>query len=156
MAISSSQILSLFDQPDNIATPNGLPALPAIGSTSAPSNFIGTPGLQGAGVAANSNNPLNFLSPLVSPSTLFKGLTNSLSIGNSTIGGALGDSLGLNTSNSNLNAANQSAKISSTSTWSDFFLRGVVIILGFIFVAVGLSMFKGSDVNIILKKTGLK
>lgn len=31
--------------------------------------------------------------------------------------------------------------------YEDYFIRGVVIILGFIFVAVGLSMFKGSITN---------
>ncbi len=34
----------------------------------------------------------------------------------------------------------------NTGFWSDLFLRSVVIILGFIFVAVGLSMFKGGSI----------
>ncbi len=34
------------------------------------------------------------------------------------------------------------------STISDLFLRAVIIILGFIFVAVGISMFKDTRVNI--------
>ncbi len=37
----------------------------------------------------------------------------------------------------------QPKDIPSISSVEDFFIRGIVIILGFIFVAVGLSMFKG-------------
>lgn len=39
----------------------------------------------------------------------------------------------------------------NNSTLSDLFLRSVIIILGFIFVAVGLSMFRGNEFNIITR-----
>jgi hypothetical protein len=48
------------------------------------------------------------------------------------------------------NAAETAASVTEPlgiSGYEDYFIRGVVIILGFIFVAVGLSMFKGSSSN---------
>jgi hypothetical protein len=39
-------------------------------------------------------------------------------------------------------SAATSAATTSVSTWTQLFLRAVVIIVGFIFLAVGLSMFK--------------
>ncbi len=75
--------------------------------------FIGTSGLSGTG----GNNPIGELGKL-----------GSLSVGD----------LGTDKAGPNITMNNSAA----SSGIADFFFRAVIIILGFIFMAVGLSMFK--------------
>ena len=89
-----------------------------------------------------SHNPIgwldqNFASPVIDSLGL-GGL-----LGSSSISSQLDKALPVNGS---------SASTSSGGFWSDLFLRTVVIVLGFIFVAVGLSMFKGASIIEQVKK----
>lgn len=49
------------------------------------------------------------------------------------------------------NAPTNGTATTSSSTLSDLFLRSVIIILGFIFVAVGLSMFSSNKILTLVK-----
>lgn len=62
----------------------------------------------------------------------------------------LGKTLNLNPQDAALNAI-APVTGSSSSLWTDIFLRSIVVITGFIFVAVGLSMFKSGDAQTIIK-----
>lgn len=74
------------------------------------------------------------------------GLTNmSASIENLASTAA---SLGGGSTTNNAAATAPAAATGIAASVSDYFIRGVVIILGFIFVAIGLSMFRSGD-NIV-------
>jgi hypothetical protein len=104
------------------------------------SSFVGTPGLPGASPASSggflqglfntgSNNPVSSILDGVTTTTDANGNTVSKS-GNVTTTGSV-----------------------SNQNWiTQIFLRAVIIVLGFIFMAVGLSMFK-SSAPIILEQT---
>lgn len=42
-------------------------------------------------------------------------------------------------------AKNDAAGVLSTTFWTDIFLRAIIVILGFVFVAAGLSLFKNNS-----------
>lgn len=77
-------------------------------------------------------------------STTFPSLTNLFGINSSqTVNDAINKGLGLTPASSS----------SSSNFFTDLFLRAVVIILGFIFVGIGLSMFNGNK-NVVQVVTG--
>lgn len=135
-------------------------------------NFGGTIGLPGA---ATNNNPFGLASSTISDNVPSTGLNPLSDNANSVLAASPGifsvknllsnasnAILGTNFSTAPVNAfgtlnslvspSNPTGAVpssTSTVTWSDLFLRSVIIILGFIFVAVGLSMFKSGDIKII-------
>lgn len=103
---------------------------------------IGTPGLPGA---SGNDNPLSISNPttaannLLNPTASFQNVldvTDKIPVPGNIMTGPL-DSVG-----------NAISATGAPSYISDLFLRGTIIILGFIFVAVGLSMF--NDHKIII------
>lgn len=72
------------------------------------------------------------------------------SLGLGSIGSSLSDTLGLGLPNDS--GQGYGAQLGSVD-WLNIFLRGVIIVLGFIFVAVGLSMFK-SPQTLVINSTG--
>lgn len=105
--------------------------------------------LSGAAPLADSsfaNNSLTIAQPTGVGNWLDQNVTypllNSLGLGSlysDPITKAL-DSAGLTTSN-------------NTNFWTDIFLRGVIIILGFIFTAVALTMFGSKAANVVVNET---
>lgn len=99
--------------------------------------FTGTPGLPGAQAQNDSGGFLNSLGSSPIGSFIGGGIQD---LGTSIIGG-------LSPDGSSLSNAAKSA--GSSTNWTELFLRGVVIILGFIFVAIGLTMFHQNAPTII-------
>lgn len=127
----------------------------SIGASS--TNFLGTFGLPGT---STNQNPLSITTP--QRGTTMSGFISD--IANTTLSGAesdlsqaidvlSGDPLGpTGQASGGAASAQTGAGTFSSSTISAFFLRSVIIILGFIFVAVGLSMFKGNSILETVKK----
>ena len=116
--------------------------------TTPAASFIGTPGLPGTG------NPNLTEGTKSIPGFLAEGASSLEEGASSLLGNLIPSDSAFSAANSLLNplgsAIGAATGITSTnSEISDFFLRAVVIILGFIFVAVGLSMFKTSDIKIV-------
>lgn len=108
--------------------------------------WLGTPGLPGASTNSNPGSIVSQI-PFGPQSLTIGGLQGADAIGRD-LQGLFGSSLGIgNQSSINSNLGQPSNSLSS-GVISDIFLRAVIIILGFIFVAVGLSMFKSGDLNI--------
>lgn len=74
--------------------------------------------------------------------------------GNSLVPGSA-NSPGGSLVNNLLNSAgiSTSGTASGDSFWTDIFLRAVIIILGFIFTAIGLSMFGNKAATVIINET---
>ena len=107
------------------------------------SSFQGVSGLPGA---STNNNTFSIptLGGLFSsdPNSVIGQFSSSLGLSNNSLGGQpAGTASASGEAGGGLSAA-------TTATLSDLFLRSVVIILGFIFVAVGLSMFKNGGYKI--------
>lgn len=97
--------------------------------------FIGTPGLPGS-------------VPILPSLPSFSDLSNLWDLSGNAPAAAGGQGI-LNNSNTN-GAAELAQNTSGIGTWiSQLFLRTVIIVLGLIFVAIGLSMFKGSGQQVI-------
>lgn len=123
-------------------------------------NFVGTYGLPGASGNANpgsivSSVPFGPENPLDPSEQFLNTATQGLS-SNSLINnihqllaniGAMESGTPTGPTALNNNPSNSTNSISPTGI-SDIFLRAVIIILGFIFVAVGLSMFKSGDIRL--------
>lgn len=93
---------------------------------------LGIPGLPGTGEA------------LMDASTggAFSGISDALSnVDLSSIGGVAAKSL-LNSATSGLSGAASAVGAATGVNFADLFFRSVIIILGFIFMAIGLAMFK--------------
>lgn len=104
--------------------------------------FVGTPGVPGAQA---QNGLQGFFSSIgASPAGQLIG-GGATSIGASIIGAFSPE--GSTTSNAAAQVVGHNTNI------TDLFLRGVVIILGFIFVAIGLSMFRDHS-TVILQSAG--
>lgn len=99
--------------------------------------FVGTPGLPG-GAVSGGNGFLDSIGSSTAGSFIGGGVQN---IGNALVGAFMP---------ANSAAANASASLGTTSI-ADYFFRGVIIILGFIFMAVGLSMFRQA---VVIQQTG--
>lgn len=114
-----------------------------IGGQSTNLQLMSTPGVLGTG--QSQNGFMNGLQSIVS------------SIGGSTVGSILGSSVtagdaigtGLNGVSGVLQSLSGASKTAAGIDWVSLFLRAVVIIMGFIFVAVGLTMFKGGGESIV-------
>lgn len=98
------------------------------------SSFLG-------GINSNLNNSANNLANEINALDQPAPVTNSSSTDslNNTVGNALSNPL---------STAATAAGLPSTATITDLFLRGIVVITGFIFVAVALTMFSKKQ-NII-------
>lgn len=105
------------------------------------SQFIGTPGTPGTGGTSNGASPISsFLNQaLLHP--LESTITGINSLFGTTIPGGVSTAAG---GQSGLQSIASSASAVSSSLISALFLRSIVVITGFIFVAEGLSMFKGN------------
>lgn len=116
--------------------PVGLPG------ASGNANPLGT--IQGATIGGQNVNLLTAAAPSLSPGGSFLGGQNAATTAaaNDGLSSATNDINGLFGTNLTSPTASSSGGISGAI--SDLFLRSVVIILGFIFVAVGLSMFKNN------------
>lgn len=91
---------------------------------------------------ALSTNPYSLLN---AASSFLSGFGNSLGSGSSFSDAATS---GINSAT---NTAYNSA--SADSFWTDIFLRAVIIILGFIFTAIGLSMFGNKAATVVINET---
>lgn len=98
--------------------------------------FVGTPGLPGAQASNGSGGFFDFINPKVQDQADFFGMP--LDDATKAAAGAV-------------NAGKKST--SGGTDWTSLFLRAVVIILGFIFVAVGLTMFH-SAAPVIVEQAG--
>lgn len=101
-----------------------VPGLPSVGSNTATTGFI-----------SSANTELQGLVGQVGDTSLGSILGSPVAAGNA-IGGAVNSVTGA------LNSLSGSTSAASSIDWVGLFLRATVIIMGFIFVAVGLSMFK--------------
>lgn len=106
--------------------------------------FVGVPGVVGAQAQNNSGG---FFSSLFSPSAA----TNPIGQGLAAIGSTSVGSSNLNPFNAASTVGNAIGTTASTaaSSISSYFYRGVVIILGFIFVGIGLSMFRNPAQTVV-------
>jgi hypothetical protein len=107
---------------------------------------------QDSPVTGSANSSGNFFSNIGSTLSDVTGLSNNnfLGSGTNSLLGGFGSLFGGSGFKTNATSSG------SSSSWiSDLFLRAVVIILGFIFVAVGLSMFGSKTaVNVVGKVAG--
>jgi hypothetical protein len=117
--------------------------------------FAGTPGVPGTG----GTGFLDYLGSSTIGNTIGGGLISlgkgldspafNLINGASNLGGSAGDAI-----NSVTSALGGKSGTGTGIDWVGLFLRAVIIILGFIFMAVGLSMFKSPIPLIIGNQTG--
>ena len=119
-----------------------------IGGVSTPIS-IGTPGLPGTGgvVPSSSGSILSSVgNAALAPLAFGAGL-----LGFSDPSSALSSLTGTNTATASNGTSSNTGSGGSDykALISDFFLRGTIIILGFIFVAVGLSMFKSGGATVL-------
>lgn len=106
--------------------------------------FVGVPGVVGAQAQNNSGG---FFSSLLSPNASINPIGQGLAaIGSTSVG-----SSNLNPLNAASTVGNAIGNTASTaaSNISGYFYRGIVVILGFIFVGVGLSMFKNPTQTVV-------
>lgn len=140
------QIIDIFDSPD---VGNGLGS-PVTG-TSGSGNFVGI-STSNPGAAVTSMSPLAVVEAGISSS--FNNFAKSILGGSSLLSGGATASGAGNLINAAVNGTGAANAVNATSSLvSALFLRGVVIITGFIFLAVGLSMFKGGQ-NIVVQVAG--
>lgn len=107
-------------------------------------NFVGISG------AIPGSSPVTGVGPVGGPVNLTPASSSPLGVG-TFIDNALSTMNSFNPVVAASDAATSAvkAKVAGASSWiTDLFLRGVVIILGFIFIAVGLTMFKNGSINI--------
>lgn len=126
-------------------------------------NFPGSASHDSVNLLGNSTNDLDSIMRDVPDSgsqsalgSAFSSLENSVSNSlSSSLTGALGSIPGVKSLADTLNNVSGSSGpgVLSSEFWTNLFLRGVVIILGFIFVAVGLTMFKtGNSATTVIVK----
>lgn len=132
MAGSLTGVIAGLDQPIYL----GVPGVPGTGNNA---SSVG-----GFSLLDNAQNQLNSIGQSLADSTgvPILGQLGNLSAAGSTVADAAQALPG-----SGLAAAIGTA--TATTNWTALFLRGVIIILGFIFVAVGLSMFKNVGDTIV-------
>lgn len=100
-----------------------------------------------AGLTTGQGTFFNYLSSLFTGNTSALG-SNFLGSGTNSLLGGFGSLFG----NQDFTAMGQ--KINAPDTfWTDIFLRGTIIILGFIFTAIGLSMFGNKTAITIVNET---
>ena len=125
---------------------NGVSGTPGTATNNNPGAFIqGSIGGQATAISTASDYTPAEQSQNTAAYGYLNNLSNSL-FGLTPFSPASADSLIPGSSAGQTSASGNSSSISSSI--SDLFLRGTIIILGFIFVAVGLSMFKNDGVKL--------
>lgn len=133
MNLSDSLVSTGMISPINASSLGGNTVLPD-------SSFAASAGAAGNSITVAQPGALSnfWTDSIVNPLRNFVGLNPTGSVANAL------DKAGLTVNHSSS---------SSSSFWSDLFLRSVIVVLGFIFVAVSLTMFGSKAAAVIVNET---